>query len=80
MFVEAPDLPPGTLVRKPPRDGVQCRCDGRRLEGVRFERIKDGPDWLSRGAGRSGGDGGGGGLRRWDLKILDKARAAGEGD
>lgn len=47
MMVEGPDLPPGTVVRQRPGGGVQWRFDGRRLEGVRFERIKDAPDWLS---------------------------------
>ena len=47
MMIEGPELVPGTVVKQRPADGSEWRFDGRRLEGVRFERIKDGWDWLT---------------------------------
>jgi len=47
VFVSGPGLPPGAIVKRRPVDGSEWKIDGRRIEGVTFDRIKDGREWLT---------------------------------
>lgn len=47
MTIEGPELGPGTVVNQRPAGGLEWRFDGRRLGSIRFERIRDGWDWLT---------------------------------